>query len=95
MRGPRAFIGHGQHSGKIIVFRRRRGVITGRRGQPILDRKVEAKFTTSEMTFLSGQGREELLGKARARLAKDGRDQLDYQLRRVFDKKWGVRRSKA
>lgn len=95
LRGPRAFIGHGQHSGKTIVFRRRRGVITGRRGQPILDRKVEAKFTTSEMTFLSGQGREELLGKARARLAKDGRDQLDYQLRRVFDKKWGVRRNKA
>lgn len=95
LSGPGAFIAHGQHSDKIIVFRRRRGLVAGRRGRPVQDRKIEAKFTTSEMTFLSGQGRKELLGKVQVRLARDGRDQLDYHLRRIFDKKWGVRRSRA
>ncbi len=95
LRGPRVFMGRGQHSRKLIVFHRLRGEMTGKRGRPILNRSIEAKYTTSEMTFLSGQGREELLSKVRARLVKDGRDQLDYQLRRIFDRKWGVGRGRA
>ena len=48
-----------------------------------------------ELDFLAGSGRAELLTKTRARLGKEAKSQLDYQLRRIFDKKWGVKRSKA
>lgn len=91
------FIGHGQHSGKIIVFRRSLGAFKkyrGKRGVHMRQR-YEAKYTTSEMTFLSGAGRMELMGKVQARLTGTARSELEYVLERVFDKKWGVKRSKA
>lgn len=93
--GQAVFLGHGQRSGKLIVFRRLRGLTEGKRGRPVQNRKVEAVYTASEMEFLGGSGRGELLDKTRTRLAKEGRDQLDYNLRRIFDKRWGVKRSKA
>lgn len=89
------FIGHGRNSGKLIVFRRRPGLKKGKRGRAVLRRDVEAVYTASELDFLAGSGREELLTETRARLGKEGLSQLDYQLRRIFDKKWGVKRSKA
>ncbi len=93
--GPRVFIGRGAHSGKSIVFRRRQGQDTGKRGRPVLSRQIKAVFTASELSFLSGQGKAELLAKVRQRLEKEARSQLDYQLRRIFDKRWGVKRSKS
>lgn len=94
---PGAFIGRGAHSEKVIVFRRSRHkfvTYTGKRGvhkRPV----IKAVYTTSEMTFLRGQGQPELREKVLARLAKDGRSELEYVLERVFDKKWGVKRDKA
>lgn len=95
--GPRVFLGHGQFSGKLIVFRRLPDKLITYKGKRGIHTRqaVEAVYTASEMEFLGGSGREELLDKVRARLARDGRDQLDYYLRRIFDKRWGVTRSKA
>lgn len=99
--GPRVFIGRGQYSEKVIVFRRLSGKVESRAKHPwkklggmIQERKVEAQYTESELTFLQGSGREELLARVRARLVKEARSQLDYQIRRIFDKKWGVRPEK-
>lgn len=92
--GTGVFIGKGIYSKKVIVFRRQPGQQDGKRG-PILNRKVKAEYTASELDFLGGSGSEELMGKMQARLAKEARSQLDYQLRRIFDKRWGVKRSKA
>ena len=89
------FIARGIKSRKLIVFRRRPGLETGKRGRSVPRRDVKAVYTASELDFLAGSGRAELLTKTRARLGKEAKSQLDYQLRRIFDKKWGVKRSKA